>query len=405
MEIIPYLRIHLPHDHILLPNLRFLYWRGTNRPSSFHYSSLLLGPALRDCSFETEVHGVISTLHSMQRQCPDLQRLSVLTRTVDITPMVSPFIRLTYFNFFCNPSVPINELTVKTLAPLEHLVEWVTNGSMEKDTMKNIVPSEIEVFFPSLKILSLHGEDLDAIARLLSSTQSTALSKFTYTYHGRFDPKGSVVRRLMDSVARHTCLDDLFLSSKSGIGTSFANLEALTKLPIRKIRLFNIVANRELSNESIIWLTQSWPDLESFYCCNDDTPVAPQAVRRLPTPEVFCHFATNCPRLIHVSLTIDVMHNPMRSEGELEPLPSSPNPLYFHPHAMMLSRRGDLYRMVGYITDIYPKLSLRLSDDVGYSDPDTVEILDEVNSLIPALVQHRAGGQQKCGFARNSTDW
>ena len=243
LDVIPYHRIHLPHDHILLPNLRLLYWRGTNRPSSFHYSSLLLGPALRDCSFEAEVHGVISTLHSMQGQCLDLQRLSVLTRTVDITPMVTSFVRLTYFNFFCNPSLPINELTVKSLAPLPHLVEWVTNGCMEKDTLKNIDPSKFDVFFPSLNTLSLHGEDLGAITQLLRSSQSSALSKFTYTYDGRHDPKRSVVRRLMESLARHDRLDDLFLSSKSGIGTSFANLETLTKLPIRKIRLFNIVAN------------------------------------------------------------------------------------------------------------------------------------------------------------------
>lgn len=393
LDIIPYFRIYLPHDFVLLPNIQILHWRGTDRPSSFYYSSLLLSASLRDCSLETDVHGIVSTLHSMQRECAALRRLSILTRTVDITPMVSSFIHLTYFNFFCVPSLPINELTIQSLAPLPYLVEWITNGLMEKDTLKNIAVSGFEVFFPSLKLLSLHGEDLDSIAGLLSSTQSTSLCSFTYTHNGRRDPKPSAIRRLMDSIARHDTLDDLFLSSTSSLRTSFADLESLTELPIRKIRLFNIVSNLELSNESFIWLTQGWPNLESFYCCNDDTPVGPLAVRQLPTPEIFRHFAVNCPRLIHLSLTVDVMHIPVREEDEV--LPSSSGPLYFHPHAMLLSRRGDLYRMVGYITDIYPKLSLRLSDDIGYSDPDTVEILDEVNSLIPTLIRPKTEGQQK----------
>lgn len=58
------------------------------------------------------------------------------------------------------------------------------------------------------------------------------------------------------------------------------------------------------------------------------------------------------------------------------------------PHASLLSRRGDLYKMLDYITEICGKLSLlRLSNDVAFSDPDTVEILDEANAWIPEIIQ------------------
>ena len=301
--------------------------------------------------------------------------------------MISSFTQLTYFNFFSMPPLPVNAVTIRNLATLPHLHEWITNGRVEMDAMKHLGPASLGIFFPSLKVLSLHGVDLVAITKLLDSAQSRELQEFTYTHSGRQTTEDSI-RDFINAIANHRKMDDLFLSSESPFQTSFSILDSLCKLPMRKIRLFNIASNDELTDASLAWFACSWPQLESFYCCNDDTPVSPHTICELPTCELFAHFATYCPRLTHLSLTLDVLHPPPEDPS---PQPQRrAGPLFFYPHAMLLSRRLEVYRTVAYITDIYPRLSLRLSDDIRYSDPDTVEILDEVNSRIPEIVRSRA---------------
>ncbi|GJE94365.1 hypothetical protein PsYK624_105340 [Phanerochaete sordida] len=220
---------------------------------------------------------------------------------------------------------------------------------------------------------------------------SRHLRQFTYSFISSVNasPSEESVIHFIDALVSYRQLDDLFISSpKRGMHASFTALEGLLTLPIRKICLQNIVANNELNNESLEWLTQSWPALEWFYCCNDDTRLTPGLM--LPTPELFCHFAQNCPRLTHLYLTIDTAHAPVRPPGDA--LPHSNHPLFFHPHASRLARRGDLWRMLAYLLEIYPRLALHQSDDLAFSDPDTVEILNEVNSWIPDILARQAAG-------------
>ncbi|EKM58943.1 uncharacterized protein PHACADRAFT_25092 [Phanerochaete carnosa HHB-10118-sp] len=392
LDVLPHLRIHLPRDTILFPNLRILYWKGTDRTDLFHYSSLLLGPSITDCSLESNVHGVVSTLHEMTRYCPNIKRLYISTSSVDVSAIVATYANLTSFKFFTHtPSASIGEPGLRYLGSLNGLSEWITNSPLEQESLRNITAEELRSFFPSLQILNLRGTDLHAVTRLLQHMKSRQLRKFTYTFAPtlRFPLPEDAVVRLTDALASYVQLDDLFLSAANhGLRAPFAALEGLTLLPIRRICLQNVVANNELNNESIKWLTQSWPDLEWFYCCNNDTPVAPRTAVSLPTPEIFCHFAQKCPRLAHLYLTVDTTQAAVPVPNK--PLPCSPNPLYFHPHASLLSCRRDLWHMLEYITKIYPKLALRLSDDIAFSDPDTIEILDEIEAWIPEIVQRRA---------------
>ncbi|KIP07552.1 hypothetical protein PHLGIDRAFT_118027 [Phlebiopsis gigantea 11061_1 CR5-6] len=386
LDVMAHLRIHLPCDTILLPNLRVLYWRATKQPDLFHYSSLLLTPSLVECSFECNTHAILATLYAMQGQCRTLKRLSVLTCTVDVSPMISSFTHLTYFNLFSVPPLPVNTVTIRNLATLPHLAEWITNGRVEMNAMKDLHVATHEVFFPSLRKLGLHGADLSAITKMLNSTQSKSLHQLTYT-HNATQTRQESICSFTKAIAKHEKINDLFLSSDYPLQTPFSVLDNLSGLRMRKVRLFNVAANDELTDASLAWLTRSWSALESFYCCNDDTPVSPHDDRTLPTCELFAHFAAHCPRLTHLSLTLDVLHPPPPRD------PSAPphaGPLFFHPHAVLLSRCADVYRTIEYITDVYPRLSLRLSDDIRYSDPDTVEILDELNSRIPDIVLRRA---------------
>ena len=80
----------------------------------------------------------------------------------------------------------------------------------------------------------------------------------------------------------------------------------------------------------------------------------------VPIEGVTLHY---CPHLTHVHFTIDTTHEPVRATDK--PLLHSSNPLYFHPHASLLSRSGNLHRMLEYTTEIYPNLALHLSDDYG----------------------------------------
>lgn len=301
--------------------------------------------------------------------------------------MVSSFTHLTYFNSFSMPPIPVNDLTIRSLAILPQLTEWITNGRVALIATGRPVAAS-RIFFPSLQILGLHGENFAAVTELLNALQSELLCKFTYTHHAPRITDKTSIGKLMNAITRHEILDDLFLSSDTSLHTLFAHLDSLSRLPMRKVHLYNLVSNSELTNESLAWLTRSWPELEAFYCCNNDSSVSLNADRTLPTCEIFAHFAAHCPRLLHLSLTLDVLHEPASDPDEA--LPRCATPLFFHPHAMMLSRLTDMYRTVEYITAIYPRLSLRLSDDIKYSDPDTVEILDEVNSRIPEIVQRRA---------------
>lgn len=59
LDVLPHLRLHLTRDTVLFPNLRMLFWKGTRNSDLFYYASFLLSPSLRDCSLESNVHGVV----------------------------------------------------------------------------------------------------------------------------------------------------------------------------------------------------------------------------------------------------------------------------------------------------------------------------------------------------------
>lgn len=390
LDILPHIRIHLPRDTPIFPKLRILYWKGTSSPDLFYYSPLLLGPTITDCSLESHVHGVVSTLHEMTRLCPGIKRLYISTSSVDVSVIVSTYPNLTSFKFFTTlPLAPISEPGIRCLGLLQNLTEWITNSPLEGESLRNVTRKELGAYFPALRTLNLRGPNLQAVTKLLQRMSSRQLRKFTYTFarEQKMTPSKDIVTAFIDAVAAHTQLNDFFFSSADyGMHAPFAALEGLTSLPIQRIYLQNIVSNDALNNSSIEWLTQGWTDLEWFYCCNNDTPVVRSNGVILPTPEIFCHFARKCARLVHLYLTIDTTHIPVRTA----PLPYSTQPLYFHPHASLLSQRGNLWQMLEYVTEIYPRLALRLSDDIAFSDPNTVEILDELNGCIPGIVKRRA---------------
>lgn len=396
LDILPYLRIHLPRDFVLFPNLHILYWRGTSSPELLHYSSLLLSPSLADCSLESDVHGVVSTMHAMNGLYPDIKRLFISTSATDVVPMIKPYSNLTSFKFFSTSRISITDLALSCLAPLPYLTEWITNASLDRLTSTSIVSQNRGGLFPALQVLSLRGTHTGSVAELLPAITSRSLHKFTYTYSHVAASSQILVEPLADALAGHTNLDDLLLCATSGLHASFAALAPLARLPMRKLRLENIVASAELSDAHVAALTRPWRSLTHFCCCNDDTPVRRGALSVLPTPALFAHFAAHCPRLVHLWLTVDVTAVPPPSAV---PLPRSAAPLYFHPHASLLSRRTELVRMLEYITEIYPRLSLRLSDDIGYSDPDTVEIIDELDALIPAIVREGEDRRRKASVA------
>lgn len=377
LGIIPYLRIYLPTDHILFPNLEMLYWNSINQPSFFHYASLLVSPSLTDCSLESDVHGGIAVLHSVQRLSPSIQRMFISTPAfgIDVTPMVSPFRLLSSFKYLGMSLAPVTDIAIRTLGGLDNLVEWITNAALNKDTLATITNDDLASFFPSLEVLNVHGTNVQTLARLLKHMKSKSLRILTYVHKkGEPAPKPDTIRSMAVALAAQTAMYDVFLSAERGMQAWFEDLEALTTLQIRKIRLENIVTNNELTNDFISWFTQNWVNLQSFYCCNHDTQVAPSQIKFLPTAEIFGHFASHCPRLTHLWLTIDVTR--VLETGDVV-LPQVTIPLYYHPHAMLLSNKPGLYRTLEYITKIYPRVSFRLSDDIKfkYSDPFTLEIL------------------------------
>lgn len=397
LDIMPYLRIHLPRDFVLFPNLQILYWKSTATPALMHYSSLLLGPSLTDCTLESDVHSVVATMHSLHKLSADIRRLFVSTAAIDIVPMIAPYSKLTSFIHFTTSHMSISDLGMGHLAPMRHLTEWITNASLDKLSPSNTIWRSQDYLFPALQVLSLRGTHMKSIAALLRSIKSPSLCNFTYTYTSETSPKIKHLRRFADALALHTRLDDLFLVSTHPMHTPFSALAPLAALPIRKLRLQNIVASAELSDANLAWLTRSWDRLTDFYCCNDDTPVGRAADGcvglALPTAALFAHFAVHCPRLVHVSFTIDVTAAlpPLPHEGG-PALPRSTRPLYFHAHASLLARRDHVLRVLQYATEVYPRLALRLSDDERYSDPDTPGLIEEFDAMIPSIVREKEGG-------------
>ena len=77
--------------------------------------------------------------------------------------MVAAYANLTFFKFFTMPSVPVDKPGFHCLASLNSLAEWITNSPLEQESLRHITLEELRSPFPALRILNLHGTDLDAI--------------------------------------------------------------------------------------------------------------------------------------------------------------------------------------------------------------------------------------------------
>ncbi|KAJ7239320.1 hypothetical protein C8J57DRAFT_1372855 [Mycena rebaudengoi] len=362
-EVFPVISVCLPDQ--LLPNLQTLYWLPSD--PNFHFIHLFLSPKITSIHFSGSSIPAISLLPTLTLKYPTLKDVSILSGEKQA---VSVFLR----SLECIESVHVDSLDH---GALEHLSRLPTLTALCLNTLpsRSLSPRLDPQPFAVLRKLHLGSSNIEAITHFLRSCKEVPLRSLNFDVRTCPTTAESheFYRALSASVSRSSLTEvdfDVGISNFDGNSPNLRIHRESIRLLIGFTNLVTISISSpvgvDLDDSTAADLARAWPRLEEMHMSSYGLCRSPPKA----TLECLHSFATWCPRLASLTITLD---------GTSAPAPQSPAPgtsqhALKSIHVAHSRISTEIMPVAQFLSAIFPELKRIMTSRDGFDNEDPEDL-------------------------------